>query len=279
MARTAATMTPVTWAVKEGKNGIRLHIERAMPADIPEFVDLILSAFLNRNVVVAHMQIQEADYREYLTTSLEAKFKHGLSLLAKDAATGKLAGLLVIEQVDVTTYSKPPLWLRPLDSLGRKLWTDACNNDKISITSLAAGRVMRVDHGATAAEYEGLGVGMCLRSHVEVHARAHGFDACVVEAMSALTRHIWTSKLGYEVAAEAIIADFVDGDGSRPLESIRKSETMALCHKVLDPAKRRHSRLLFPVALVSVICKVRPWFFFKHPTLAEMAPSADTSGS
>jgi len=187
----------------------------------------------------------------------------GLSLVAVDDTSGQLAAFLFIEQFNAFDMHTPKdAKMQVAYRVGERLYKSAIRKGTIRKRALLTGKMMHVNTGGTAAEYEGTGAGMALRSYVEEHARSHGFQWVCVEPANPATRHIWENKLGYSVTASTVLADFVDADRAAPWKGCSRVQEMAVCVKTVQDVAASWSTMLLPIEVLISACKKKPRFAF-----------------
>mmetsp|Transcript_37208 Transcript_37208/g.105018 ORF Transcript_37208/g.105018 Transcript_37208/m.105018 type:complete len:265 (-) Transcript_37208:131-925(-) len=241
---------PKVWKVVEGKGGKKYRIERMLEEHKDECLAMVMDGFLQRNKAFVHLQVSatalEAVEKGKTTSCMES----GLSLIARDDASDKIAACLFIDQFNMFHTQKPVdqnfQWMY---EAAEKMYGAAVKGGSVSLATLVQGRSLHVHLGTTRKEYEGTGAGMCLRAYVETHAALHGFDACLVEPINLATLHIW-GKLGWTVCATTVLADFADRNGTKPFENLDREEKFALCTKVINkPSGMWHSSACLPFVL------------------------------
>lgn len=245
-----------------------------LPEHFEQCIEMSADAFLTRNAAVMHLQVPAERWHESATEKHRTCRDSGLSLVAIDDATGDIAAFLFINQFALFKDHKPTEpGLGQFYECGEKMYEQAIDAGKLSLSSLVRGKTMHVVMGGTSKEYEGTGSGMCLRAYVEKHAALHGFDSSLVEPAHPATRHIWEKKLGYTVCAMAPLADLTDKAGAMPFAGLSRSEQLAICEKAISRSGFWYSAWAMPLIVPAALLRRRPVFFYRYPVLTE-APEA-----
>ena len=234
-----AKLEPKTCLVADTKKH-RVRIERMLEQDV--CVDVFTKA--NRVITFLRerhdgsMENFDSDFRDYSVGAYRHCHESGLSLVARDEASGSMAAFLFLEKLNVFKTHKPTMpaavWLY---DAGDALYHNAVDSHPRFYYPLIRNMVMHINTGGTTAAYEGTGVGSVLRSFCEQHALAHGFESVTVEPAHPATRHIYENKLGYTTLAsmnlESYVAKGPNGHaGKQPWAGIGEDGTFALCEKV-----------------------------------------------
>ncbi|KMW59330.1 hypothetical protein AIOL_004312 [Candidatus Rhodobacter oscarellae] len=166
-------------------------------------------------------------YRAYLRPSFEAMVAEGLSFAATDAATGALAGCVIVTDFSKTGTAparRDPA-LAPLIAL-----TDALGSKYPR--ALGAGEAILVDMACVAEGYTGRGLYTALRGAAQDHAARRGFRWALGELSSAATQHVILGKMGHRALARVDFATF-EFNGQRPFASITKPRGLVLSEGAL----------------------------------------------
>ena len=241
-------LEPKTWLVTDTKKN-RVRIDRMLEQDFDECVAMCVNVFTTANRVVTFlrekregsMQEFDADFRDYSIAAYRHCLESGLSLVARDEATGKIAAFLFLEKLNAWNTHKPTMleaaWIY---DAGDALYGKALKEHSRFYYPLIRNMVMHIHTGGTTAAYEGTGIGSVLRGFCEQHARAHGFESVTVEPAHPATRHIYEKKLGFTVLASMNLETYVAKGahaGKRPWAGIGEEGTFALCEKELRQPK------------------------------------------
>jgi GNAT superfamily N-acetyltransferase len=252
----AAAMTkkkplePKVWLTCETKRG-RVRIERMLESDFDECVEMCVTVFTTANRVITYLRDQhsgpkeefDAGFKSYSIHAYRKCLESGLSIVARDESTGKLAAFLFLEKIDVFDTHKPTflaaVWLY---DAAEKLYWKAFHVKKRFYYPLIRNKVLHINTGGTTSDFEGTGVGTALRRFCEAHALAHGCESIAVEPAHPATRHIYEKKLGFAVLATMDLRTYVAADkahkGQKPWENMESDQsTFALCEKELKRPK------------------------------------------
>jgi predicted N-acetyltransferase YhbS len=239
-----------------------IQISPLDPLDYSTCLDMVVQSFVSRNAAIQHLQVPANELRQVFQQDTQDFI--ALSLVAK-TVQGEVVGSLLVNQCDFMKDEMKPLHsnLRHFYDVGEALYHQAAWSTQIGLASIARGETMHVICGGTKEGYEGQGVGTQLRRQLKEHARHHGFQRILVEAISPATIHIWT-KLGYHVRAKTRLRDFRGQGGVRHFANIQPPDAeYVIFEGLVDDTANKNSvwdRLCCAFWLAVILCKNRRWF-------------------
>jgi len=206
-----------------------IQIGLLTPDSLEPAFELASEVFVNSSTLHRALNIGLREYRSYLLPSFEQMIDEGLSVMARNDETGEVVGCLIA--TDFAPQSDEGIEVRgkftPLAALTQSLCRQYHEH-----RSIVTGQVVLADMGVVSESALGTGVYQRMRDALCLYAQRRGFDRIVGELSSAATQHVVIEKLGHEVCAEIVFADF-EFDGERPFNSITEPRSIILAEGTL----------------------------------------------
>lgn len=185
------------------REGFRYSICR--PVDVAELVDLLATAFSRHDPPAVASGLTEDDLVTYLGFVAAAVGEDGLTIVARDTASGEMAGVLLTEdagapaQIDLGALSPR---FRPIFELFGELEAAVGQTEPIQ-----AGTTLHLIMLGVRERFAGRGIAQRLVEACLANGAALGFREAVTEATNRTSQHVF-SKLGFVARAKASYSRF-----------------------------------------------------------------------
>jgi ribosomal protein S18 acetylase RimI-like enzyme len=195
-------------------DGIRYAVCQA--EDVGALVPLLARAFAGHDPPAVALGLTVEDFVPYMAAVTAGRVSVGLTIVARDLASGNLAGGLAAEDAALPAQLDPrilsPKFAPMYELIGDM---DATITDPVPIEP---GSVLHVFMLGVAEPFARRGIAQCLVDACLANAAALGYRVAVTEATNLVSQHIF-AKRGFVTRAEASYADY-RRDGTATFGSI-----------------------------------------------------------
>lgn len=196
------------------QSGIRYSICR--PEDVEEMVSVLAEAFARRDPLEVALGITAQEFATFLTTVSATAGDDGLSMVARDLASGSMVGALLNEDAGrrfERDRGASSSRFGPISDLFREI------DEQVGEAGLIEpGTTLHVFMLGVDDRFAGCGIAQRLVKASLANAAALGYRIAVTEATNLVSQHIF-AKLGFVTRAQVSYADY-RRDGAATFASI-----------------------------------------------------------
>lgn len=192
------------------------------PDHLHDAFDLATEIFVRESTLHVALGVGLSDYRTRLWPSFRSMVEEGLSLIAVDPASQKVAAVLIATRFNTMGHTSGHSPIGAIDALSSQLTAQYSG-----ATPQQYKPTLLVDMAAVDPAARGQGLYVTLRNRAHEIARAQGFSRVIGELSSAHTQKVVLRNMGHRNAAQIDFADFVH-DGVRPFASITHPPSLIL---------------------------------------------------
>jgi ribosomal protein S18 acetylase RimI-like enzyme len=209
------------------RDGVKYALLEAK--DLTQVADMVAGGFTDGSEPTAlALRLAPEDLKPFVEVLLPKFLREGLSIVARDAQTGEIAGAQLNDEMefDLPVELARFEWTAPVFALSNELYRQYFQgglpqpNEAVHIFIIGVSRLYR---GKSIAHQL---VGLSLE-----RARARGYRRAVVEATGLISQHL-LRKAGFTTRVEIPYATF-EYDGKRPFENTGDHPSIMLMDKDL----------------------------------------------
>ncbi len=163
--------------------------------DLKETIACVVDVFPRAEPMTKAMEITSDEFYPFAEIYCKKAIREGLSLVARDKATGNVIGFLISENL----ASEPPDSIRTINEKFLpiiKLLDGLDENYKQSF-ELNGNNILRLFMVGVSKHYEGLNLATTLIKENLKLAKLNNYSRAIGEATSSVTQHIFRDKLGF----------------------------------------------------------------------------------
>jgi ribosomal protein S18 acetylase RimI-like enzyme len=184
-------------------SGIRYSICR--PADVAEMIRVLATSFAGHDPPAVALGLTAEDFEPYLSIVCASAGSDGLSIIARDVASGSIAGVLRTEDAGRPAHVD-------LDALSPRFGPiydlfDELEGKIDDAGPIEPGTTLHVFMLAVDERFARRGIAHRLVEACVANAAALGYRTAVTEATNSVSQHIF-AKLGFNARAQASYADY-----------------------------------------------------------------------
>ena len=198
--------------------------------DVQQLVHLVARTWSADEPLSAALGLLAPDIERFLRTASEQLLSDGLTMVARDVASNKLAGALIAEDL-ASPLPVEPENLSPKFEPIFSLMSGLAEEYRKGRT-LSAGQHLHICVLATDRRHRGHGVAQRLVDAIIENGLDQGYRYAVAEPTGAAAQHIFR-KAGFTERSRAPYATFRCGSGA-PFASIQGQDAALLMDKSLD---------------------------------------------
>ena len=179
------------------------------PGDTPEVGRLLAESFTRHDPPAVAVGLTRGEFEAFVKLWLPGAGADGLTIVARDVATGQLAGALLTDDA----AAPPP---QGLDDLSQKFdpifdLLDQIDTEYRQGRNVDSGRYLHLFLLGVADQFTGRSIGRHLVAACLANGAAKGYTSAVTEATNPVSQHIFRT-LGFEKRAERSYGEYrLDG--------------------------------------------------------------------
>jgi ribosomal protein S18 acetylase RimI-like enzyme len=197
--------------------------------DLDHVADMMARGFTDGSEPTAlALGLGPEDFKQFVEALLPKFLREGLSIVARDAQTGEIAGAQLNDEMglDLPVELSQFEWVAPVVALAEEMYRQYFEGHAVNPNESAHFFLIGVFRS-----YRGKGVGHRLLELSLEHARARGYRRAVVEASGLISQHI-LRKAGFTTRVEIPYATF-EYEEKRPFENTGDHPSIMLMDKDL----------------------------------------------
>ena len=204
------------------------------PADVPELIQLLALTFTESDPPAVAVSLTLAEFEAFVTLVAAPESTQGLTIVARDLATGVLAGA----QLNEDAATPRPNGLAALSAKFDPIFDLFGQlDDQLAESPVTApGTVLHLFLVGIDSRFRGRGIARRLVQAALSHGSAMGYTTAITEATNRTSQHI-CGKAGFTIRAQASYADY-RRDGVAVFASISEHGGPAAMVRELAPSSR-----------------------------------------